>query len=194
MPRQLHVGLWPRRVHNGRPARAIRTQQCIIQRFRRTGISPGACHRARRRRARDPRHRTHVSLSSRRLMRPSFASGSTLDRGGRREDRMRAAPMVACKKQAAVTTGTSRDVRPSLRDGFNSYFALSLVHRAFWPPYPREAKASSRLRQRANALRRTPASGCQDHTTSPYASALFVRRLITRCNTDTSTASRAPRP
>ena len=34
------------------------------------------------------------------------------------------------------TTGSAESTRPSLRDGFNAYSALSLVHRAFWPPSP----------------------------------------------------------
>ena len=45
------------------------------------------------------------------------------------------------RTQAAVTTGTSRNTRPSLRDGFNAYAALSSVLRAFWPPSPRGSSA-----------------------------------------------------
>src|SRR5438270_14069049 len=44
------------------------------------------------------------------------------------------------KKQAAVTTGSAETSRHSPRDGATVSFVLSLVRRAFWPPYPREAK------------------------------------------------------
>ena len=45
---------------------------------------------------------------SRGLIRPSFASDRPRNKGGRREGRAPTAPMVACKKHAVVTTGTSR--------------------------------------------------------------------------------------
>ena len=53
--------------------------------------------------------------------------------------------------------------RHSLRDGFTVSFVLSLVSRAFLPP----SQAATRLSIAADL---TPASGCQDHTTSPSAS------------------------
>jgi hypothetical protein len=40
----------------------------------------------------------------------------------------------ANKMHGVGTTGSAETSRPSLRDGFNAYIALSSVHRAFWPP------------------------------------------------------------
>ena len=90
---------------------------------------------------------------------------------GRREDRVRAAPAVSCatcaNKDAHEHTGSAGASRPSLRNGFTAYNALSPVtglscHR-------RLAKTSANL---------TPASGRQDHTTSPSASAPFVQQRL----------------
>jgi len=53
--------------------------------------------------------------------------------------------------------------RPCLRNGFNGYFVLSPGHRAFLPP------SLARENFRRNL---TPASGRQDHTTSPSASSV----------------------
>jgi hypothetical protein len=72
------------------------------------------------------------------------------------------------KMQAAGTTGSAETSRHSPRDGFNSYFVLSLVRRAFWPP----------LRVMLTHQRVIPASGYQNHTTSPSASNTLVRRAI----------------
>jgi hypothetical protein len=51
-------------------------------------------------------------------------------------------------------TGHTGITRHSPRSGFNGYFVLSPVRRAFWPPSPAFLNADL-----------TPASGCQDHTT-----------------------------
>ena len=59
-------------------------------------------------------------------------------------------------------TGTTRH---SPRNGFTAYFVLFPVNRAFLPPSPARLLADL-----------TPASGCQNDTTSPYASAPFVAR------------------
>ena len=58
--------------------------------------------------------------------------------------------------------------RPSLRNGFTAYIALSPVT-GLLPPSPLRSLLLKNL---------TPASGCQDHTTSPYASGAFVLRAI----------------
>ena len=82
---------------------------------------------------------------------------------GRREDRVRAAPAVSCavgsKKNAHERTGEAEAVRPSLRNGFNAYAALSLVsgfchHRPREALAPRELDACSRG-ARTTRLRRT---------------------------------------
>src|ERR1700729_3236826 len=59
-------------------------------------------------------------------------------------------------KNAHALAGHTGITRHSPRNGFNGYSVLSPVLRAFWPPSP--ARLSANL---------TPASGCQDHTTSP---------------------------
>ncbi len=67
--------------------------------------------------------------------------------------------------------------RHSRRNGFSAYFVLSLVSRALLPPSPAESSPASL----------TPASGRQNHTTSPTASCALVFRA------KASTASRAQR-
>ena len=64
-------------------------------------------------------------------------------------------------------TGSAEAFRPSLRNGFTAYIVLSPANRAFLPPSPPRSLLLENL---------TPASGCQDHTTLPSASATFVFR------------------
>src|SRR3984893_6888919 len=69
-------------------------------------------------------------------------------------------PWVPCKKKhGGRTTGSTGTIRLSLRDGFTAYFMLSPVtglscHRRFAEALPQNL---------------APASGRQDHTTSPSA-------------------------
>src|SRR5665213_3425096 len=49
----------------------------------------------------------------------------------------------------------------------NGCFVLSSLRRAFWPPSPPRLLADL-----------TPASGCQNHTTSPSASGALVRSTV----------------
>jgi hypothetical protein len=90
---------------------------------------------------------------------------------GRREDRVRAAPAVSCasctktKEDAHEHTGSAETLRPSPRNGFTAYFALSLAtglscHHHLTGLDPQDL---------------TPASGRRDHTTSPSASTPFVK-------------------
>ena len=83
---------------------------------------------------------------------------------GRREDRVRAAPAVSCAtralKNAHEHTGSAETLRPSLRNGFTAYSALSPVIELSCHRHPREGLLPANL---------TPASGRQDHTASPYA-------------------------
>src|ERR1700733_3379835 len=85
-------------------------------------------------------------------------------------------------KNAHALAGHTGITRHSPRNGFNGYTVLSPVLRAFWPP------SSARLH--ANL---TPASGCQDHTTShvrrktpsskaPLASTASCPALVTLAN------------
>src|SRR5712672_2105453 len=91
--------------------------------------------------------------------------------GGRREDRVRAAPAVSCakctRKCAHEHTGSAETLRPSPRNGFTAYFALSLVT-GFLATIVRE--------KRLLLKNLTPASGRQNHTTSPSAQATLVSR------------------
>src|SRR5882757_5226340 len=69
------------------------------------------------------------------------------------------------KKCAHEHTGPAGASRPSLRNGFTAYNALP-GERAFLPPSPLGSLLLKNL---------TPASRCQDHTSSPSASAPFVK-------------------
>jgi hypothetical protein len=81
---------------------------------------------------------------------------------GRREDRVRAAPAVSRansgRENAHEHTGSAEALRPSLRNGFNGLLRALPGDRACLPPSLADHPASL-----------TPASGCQDHTTSPSA-------------------------
>src|ERR1700709_1920145 len=66
------------------------------------------------------------------MFRARFAINVALSEiGGRREDRVRAAPAVSrakcTNKNAHEHTGSAEAVRPSLRNGFTAYNALSPV-------------------------------------------------------------------
>ena len=130
---------------------------------------------------------------SRGMMCPRVAWTFALVKGrGRREDRVHAAPAVSCasctKENAHEHTGSAETLRPSPRNGFTAYFVLS-------PVTGFVATVVARISPR----NLTPASGRQDHTTSPSASASFVRALCvalrSHCAPDAaaSTASRALR-
>src|SRR5580692_2202123 len=67
-------------------------------------------------------------------------------------------------KNAHALAGHTGITRHSPRNGFNGYFVLFPVLRACWPPSPALLLADL-----------TPASGCQNHTTSPSASGALVR-------------------
>jgi hypothetical protein len=76
------------------------------------------------------------------------------------------------QKNAYEHTGSAEASRPSLRNGFTTYIALSLVTGLF-----------ATIASRNNPQDLTPASGRQNHTTSPSASVPFVN------DTSASTAS-----
>ena len=105
-----------------------------------------------------------VLSSSRRDLRPSFASAFTLRKiRGRREDRVPAAPCAKIARNAhtGVTTGKAESHRPSLRSGFTAYFELSPVNQL----------VCHRRRPRCVSIAAdlAPAWARQDHTTSPSA-------------------------
>jgi hypothetical protein len=101
---------------------------------------------------------------------------------GRGERRVPAAPAASCAlvvvESTRVTTSTPESPDVPARNGFTAYFALSPVTGLFatvareygWPAPGRADQTSANL---------TPASGRQDHTTSPYAATSLVRVLLT---------------
>ena len=112
----------------------------------------------------------NMSFRSRGALRPSDAR--TLcpsDQRGRRECRMRVAPVAACatKKHRRQQLQVHRNSRHSLRNGFNGVLRALPGDRAFLPP--------SSVGRTTNLA---PVSGRQNHTTSPSAKALFVRAMI----------------
>jgi hypothetical protein len=86
---------------------------------------------------------------------------------------VRAAPAVSCaivhKTNAHEHTGSAEAIRHSLRNGFNGFLRALPGDRAFLPPSPPRSLLLKNL---------TPASGRQDHTTSPSASTPIVYRRI----------------
>jgi hypothetical protein len=87
---------------------------------------------------------------------------------------------AAHQENAHEHTGSAEAVRPSLRNGFTAYFGLSPVTGLF-------ATVVSVMRSITANL--TPASGRQDHTTSPYAT-IAVRPA----HKARATTSRPPHP
>jgi hypothetical protein len=121
-----------------------------------------------------------TALRPRRVFRARFASDVALSEiRGRRESRVRAAPAVSCakcaNKDAHEHTGSAEAIRPSLRNGFTAYSALSPVT---------GLSCHRRLRKLPSA-NLTPASGRQDHTASPSA-----RLVLSSAAPPASTASR----
>jgi hypothetical protein len=82
-------------------------------------------------------------------------------------------PWPACKtKSRRQSPQVWPNTRPSLRDGFNGVLRALPGDRACLPP----------SRARSSLANLTPASGCQDHTTSPSALIPVVRARIGRWN------------
>jgi len=121
----------------------------------------------------------HGSAPSRRLTRPSFAGGRPHRNGGRREGRVQVAPMVACKKHAVVTTGTSRT------SGLPCAMALRLIG-----ALPGDRLDCPRMRQ--CALRALHRHQHRDARTTPFRRAYRTvrRRDQVTLQFDTPTAPR----
>src|SRR5665213_1028803 len=104
-----------------------------------------------------------MTSRSRRRVRPEVCSYSRplrIEGAGNAGRPMR--PIAACATVVVERTRVSRVHRnhPAFpTQWFTDYTVLSPVLRAFWPPSPALLIANL-----------TPASGCQDHTTSPSAS------------------------
>jgi hypothetical protein len=76
---------------------------------------------------------------------------------------------MCTKKCAHEHTGSAESIRPSLRNGFTAYNALSPVTGFLATVIPEKRLLLTNL---------TPASGRQDHTISPSASAALVSRSL----------------
>jgi hypothetical protein len=104
------------------------------------------------------------------------------DNRGRRECRTLGASAASCAvvvtHTSVVTTVTPEIIRHSPRNGFNGLLRALPGDRACLPPSSAD-----------NSATLTPASGRQDHTTSPYAAPSFVRALFARL-----TLPRPPHP
>ena len=96
------------------------------------------------------------------------------DIGGCRKRRVPAAPAASCamcrKHTSVVTTGSAGITRRFLRNGFNGFLRALLGDRAFLPPSPA-----------GNPANLTPASGRQDHTTSPSARPVYAKGYARLC-------------
>src|SRR5713101_10079069 len=153
---------------------------------------------------------SRIRLPSRGAMRPSCAR-ILRAQGGRGECRMAAAPAASCALVAVestrVTTSTPESPGIPARNGFTTYFVLSPVTGLFCHRHLRIKVLSKPGRADSTSANLTPASGRQDHTTSPYAATSLVRVLLTAHgfkepalrsrrtqNAAASTASRALRP
>jgi hypothetical protein len=101
---------------------------------------------------------------------------------GRGECRMPAAPAVSCAIGSVRThtryneyTGFTRHPRTQWLYGL---FRALPGDRACLPPSPSDMFLSKPGWADLNSANLTPASGCQDHTTSPYATSSLVRVLL----------------
>jgi hypothetical protein len=108
------------------------------------------------------------------MIRPEVEHRFTLlENRGRREDRVRAAPAVSCAnlhvENAHEHTGSAETLRPSPRNGFTAYNALSSVTGFLATVAPEKRLLLTNL---------TPASGRQNHTTSPSASRTVRQKRI----------------
>jgi hypothetical protein len=147
-------------------------------------------------------HRAPVLSNCHSRLRASSARGPTVSRrlrvralpasrprqdGGRREGRVPFAPAAPVRERVhgAGTTGTSRTIRPSLREWFTAY--------TFSPRGPAVLPPSS-ARSSTSSTNLASAPGCQDQTISPSAPAPAVhrRRHVHRIPHSTSVTTRTP--
>jgi hypothetical protein len=102
---------------------------------------------------------------------------------GRGERRVAAAPAASCAlvvvESTRVTTSTPESPDVPARNGFTTYFVLSPVTGLFCHRHLRIKVLSKPGRADSTSANLTPASGRQDHTTSPYAATSLVRVLLT---------------
>src|SRR5882757_4454828 len=80
-------------------------------------------------------------------------------------------------ERTRVTTSTPESPDVPARNGFNGFLRALLGDRALLPPSPTDMFLSKPGWADSNSANLTPASGRQDHTTSPYAATSLVRSL-----------------
>src|SRR6266702_5505114 len=80
--------------------------------------------------------------------------------------------VVVERTRATTSTPESPDV--PARNGFNGFLRALPGDRALLPPSPTDMFLSKPDWADLNSANLTPASGRQDHTTSPYAATSFV--------------------
>src|SRR5882672_7190449 len=81
-------------------------------------------------------------------------------------------------ERTRVTTSTPESPDVPARNGFNGFLRALPGDRALLPPSPTDMFLSKPGRADLNSANLTPASGRQDHTTSPYAATSLVRSLL----------------
>src|SRR5882672_12683696 len=94
------------------------------------------------------------------------------------------APAASCAlvvvESTRVTTSTPESPDVPARNGFNGFLRALPGDRALLPPSSADMFLSKPGWADANSANLTPASGRQDHTTSPYAATSLVRSLGNR--------------
>src|SRR6266446_10539471 len=95
---------------------------------------------------------------------------------------MPVAPAASCALGSGRTHTSNNEypgiTRRSPRNGFNGFLRALLGDRALLPPSPTDMFLSKPGWADLNSANLTPASGRQDHTTSPYAATSLVRSLL----------------
>src|SRR6266478_1124704 len=95
---------------------------------------------------------------------------------------MPVAPAASCAlllvERTRATTSTPESPGIPARNGFNGFLRALPGDRAVLPPSSADMFLSKPGWADLNSANLTPASGCQDHTTSPYAATSFVRSLL----------------
>src|ERR1700681_4248607 len=101
---------------------------------------------------------------------------------GRGERRMPLAPAASCAlvvvERTRATTSTPESPGVPARNGFNGFLRALPGDRACLPPSSADMFLSKPGWADLNSANLTPASGRQDHTTSPYATSSLVRVLL----------------
>src|ERR1700694_3409948 len=92
------------------------------------------------------------------------------------------APAASCAlvvvERTRVTTSTPESPGIPARNGFNGFLRALPGDRACLPPSSANMVLSKPGRADSTSANLTPASGRQDHTTSPYAATSLVRVLL----------------